>query len=112
MKALLKARSLRNTLIAAAAGSMIAVPTLASAGFSEKSEYRVTFTQENLQSRTGQAGLYGLLKDASRKLCGSSNLKITGSLRASAEVESCYQETLTAAVDRVAHPAIKELHDQ
>ena len=113
MKALLKARSIRNTLISAAAASVMTLPLLASASAinNTDSDVRITYEKTELASTRGQTGLYARLKDASRKICGSSNIRITGSLQNSAVKAQCYNETLTAAVERVGNPEITALHN-
>lgn len=113
MKTLLKARSIRNTLISAAAASVMTLPLLASASVIHKTDsgVRITYEKTELASRRGQKGLYARLKSASRKICGWSNIRITGSVHNSAAKSQCYDETLTAAVERVGNPEITALHN-
>ena len=56
--------------------------------------------------------LYTRLRVLSRDMCGSSDLRITGNVRRSAQVEQCYEETLSAAVRRLDNPEVMELHLQ
>lgn len=113
MKALLKARTLRNTLISAAAASAMTLPLLSSAAIvhNSNSDVRVAYDRTTLVSTRGLGNLYARLKDASRKVCGSSNIRIAGSVHHSAAKSQCYDETLTAAVARLANDEITTLHN-
>lgn len=56
--------------------------------------------------------LYDRLQDQSREVCGPTELRMTGGLKRSRNNENCYQGTLTAAVQRLDHPEVTELHIQ
>lgn len=109
MKTLPNARSIRNTMMAVAAVSAMALPLLASASTSNIS---VAFDKTELESTKGQERLYAKMKNASRKLCGSSNIQVTGSLSTSTANDECFEGTLTAAVQRLDNPAITALHSK
>ncbi len=104
MKTRINARLIRNTLIAITAMSL---PMLASAS---QSNISVSFNKSELQSTQGQERVYQQMKTASRKLCGTSNLHLTGSIEASVGNDECYNGTLTAAVQRLDNEAITALH--
>jgi UrcA family protein len=111
MKALLKTRTIRNTLISAAAASAMALPLITSAGMvNTRQDIRIAYEKAELASAHGQQNLYARLKNASRRICGTSNIRITGSVRNSAETTQCYDDTLTAAVSRLDSPEITALH--
>lgn len=105
----LKARSIRNTLLAIAAVSTLGLPLIASAS---TSNIAISYDKTELESTQGQERIYTKLQVASRKLCGSSDRQISGSLSQSIEVEKCYSGTLTAAVQRLDNDAVTSLHSQ
>ncbi|MFC1777874.1 UrcA family protein [Pseudomonadota bacterium] len=107
MKTTLNTRSILNTLMALAVVSAIALPMMATASTANVS---IAYDKTELESVKGQKHLYAKLKDASLKLCGTSEERITGSLTESVENSECYEGTLTAAVKRLDHPAITALH--
>ena len=109
MKTTPNARSIRNTLMAAVAVSAMTLPLLASASASNIS---VAFDPSELNSAQGQERLYEKMKIASRKLCGSTSIQVTGSLSKSVGNSECYEGTLTAAVQRLNNDAITALHSQ
>ena len=109
MKTTPNARSIRNTLMAAVAVSAMTLPLLASASASNIS---VAFDPSELNSAQGQERLYEKMKIASRKLCGSTSIQVTGSLSKSVGNSECYEGTLTAAVQRLDNDAITALHSQ
>ena len=107
MKAIHKTRSIRNTLMALAAVSAMATPLMTTASTANVS---IAYDKTDLESVKGQKRLYAKLKNASLKLCGSDEERITGSLTGAVENSECYNGTLTAAVKRLDHPAITALH--
>lgn len=100
----IKSQLIRNTLIAVTAMSL---PVLASAS---QSNISVSFNKSELQSTQGQERVYQQMKTASRKLCGTSNVHLTGSVEESVSNDECYDGTLTAAVQRLDNKAITALH--
>ena len=107
MKTTLKTRSIRNTLMALAAVSAIALPMVATAS---TNNVAIAYDKTELESAKGQKRLYAKLKTASLKLCGTSEERITGYLMGSVANSDCYEGTLDAAVERLDHPAITALH--
>ena len=97
----------RNTLLAIAAVSAMTLPLIASAS---SSNIRVTFNQAELETTQGQQRLYEKMKRASQKLCGSSDILLTGSVDRSVGNSECYDGTLTAAVQRLDNDAITAIH--
>ena len=109
MKTLPNARSIRNTMMAVAVVSALVLPLLDSASTSNIS---VAFGKTELDSTQGQERVYAKMKNVSRKLCGSSNIQVTGSLSTSTANDECFEGTLTAAVQRLDNPAITALHSK
>ncbi len=104
MKTRIHSRLIRNTLIAVTA---ITLPMLASAS---QSNISVSFNKSQLENTQGQERVYQQMKTASRKLCGTSNVHLTGSVEESVGNNECYNGTLTAAVKRLDNEAISALH--
>ena len=109
MNSKLNATSIKNTVVTAIAVSMITLPLLASASDNAAG---IFYSDESLKNPTNQEQLYGKLKDASREICGSSNLRLTGSVERVSGNEECYRGTLSAAVQRLDNPAVTDLHQQ
>jgi UrcA family protein len=107
MKNLPKTSAPRTKMLLVTAVTAIALPIFASASVSNIS---VTYEKAELNSLLGQRNVYQRLQDASRKLCGSSNVRETGSLMRSVANEECYEGTLTAAVERLDKDVITALH--
>ena len=109
MKTLPETHSIRNTLMAIVAVSAMALPLISSAS---TANIKVSFDPIELDSARGQERLYEELKDASRKLCGSTDVRMSGSLSQSAKNKKCYSGTLTAVVNRLGNESIIALHSQ
>ena len=107
MKTLLDTRLIRNTLFAFAAVSAMALPFVASAS---NASISISFDRSELDSAHGQERIYDEMKTASRKLCGSTNVRMSGSLSQSAKNEKCYDGTLTAVVQRLNNDSVTALH--
>ena len=113
MKTLPTARTIRNKIILVAAVSAMALPLFASAGNNDTDgAVGIVYNKADLASTTSQADLYARLQAASRKMCGSSNLIVTGSLSRSVGNQECYEGTLTAAVERLDNSEVTALHNQ
>ena len=109
MNSKLSANSVKKTIVSAIAISMITLPLLASAGGNAAG---IFYSKENLKNSTDQEMLYEKLKDTSRDICGSSNLRLTGSVERASGNEECYQGTLNAAVERLGNAEVAKLHLQ
>ena len=103
MKTRITSRLVRNTLIVVTA---MALPMLASAS----PNISVAFVKSELDSSNGQERIYEQMKTASRKLCGSTSIQLTGSVGTTTANSECYTGTLTAAVERLDNDAISALH--
>ena len=108
MNTFFNTRLVRNTLVAFAAVSVLALPV---AVMGSTSNVSIAYDKTELENAKGQKRLYEKLKYASEKLCGSTEERITGSLKGAHANSECYEGTLTAAVKRLDHPAITALHN-
>jgi UrcA family protein len=102
--------TVRHTLLSAAAVAALAFPLFGSASVLDAPDANVQAL--DLSDARDQQALYERLQDQSRKVCGPTNLHVTGSVERSAGNEECYQETLNVAVQRVNNAGIQELHQQ
>jgi UrcA family protein len=103
---------IKKSLLMVAAVSAMAIPLFASATVAKDFARSTTVTYDRSAQGTanGPEALYERLKNASRKMCGSDDLLVTGSIRRVAGNEACYEGTLDAAVKRLADPAVTALH--
>jgi len=107
MKTLPNANYFRTMVLAATAITAISLPFVVSASVKN---IVITYEKAELKSLRGQLNVYQRLQNASRKLCGSSNVRLTGSLLRATANQECYEGTLTAAVERLDNDAITEIH--
>jgi hypothetical protein len=105
-------RPLRKSLLLLGAAAAISLPLIASANVTGKSSagYSLLYTTKQSQVRNDPEAVYIKLQNLTYDLCGSPDLHITGSVRKWAKVEACYEETLTAAVERLDRPEVTKLH--
>mgnify|MGYP006314417571 FL=1 len=103
---------IKNSLLLVAAVSAVAIPLFASAAVESEVERSTTifYDRSAHAAANGPEALYGRLKTASRKMCGSDDLLVTGSIRRVAGNAACYEGTLDAAVKRLDDPAVTALH--
>jgi len=109
MNTKLTAKTIKQAFVSAIAISLMTLPLLASAGDKNSG---IFYTSQDLDNSKQQEILYAKLKEASREICGSSNLQVTGSVERVSANEECYEGTLTAAVNRLNNSKVKELHQQ
>ena len=103
----------KKTLLMAAAISTVAVPLFVSAAIKQDAERKsILYSADAGQVASTPEGLYERLKDQSRKICGSDDLILTGSIERVVGNRSCYEGTLNAAVERLDDPAVKNLHER
>jgi UrcA family protein len=103
---------IKKSLLMVAAVSAVAIPLFASATVESGAERATTIFYDRSAHGTasGPEALYERLKTASRRMCGSDDLLVTGSLRRVAGNEACYEGTLDAAVKRLDDAAVTALH--
>jgi UrcA family protein len=108
------ANSVKRAFVSAIAISLITLPMMASAGSAKTSGDNSDFflNAQNANNTTDQEILYAKLQNESRKVCGSTNLHVTGSVQRAAGNEECYQGTLTSAVKRLDNSGVTALHQK
>jgi UrcA family protein len=106
--------TLTKTLLMTAALAAVAVPMFASAAVKHDAIPKTVILYDLTEDGAAQdpVRLYERLKSASRKMCGSTDLLITGSSRRVAGNKACYEGTLEAAVNRLGDPVVTALHDR
>ena len=111
MKETFQNRPVHNALILAVTVSVLLVAPLASASVSR---HHAGLSKTGLKTLdiNQTEYVYDMLRTASRNICGSSNLSVTGSLERSIANKQCFEGTLDAAVKRLKNPEVSELHRQ
>ena len=111
MKAL---HTVRYAILSTAAIAALSLPIFAGASLLDDptAKARVSVDSLDLNDERDRQELYERLKDQSREICGSTNIRITGSVERSVGNEACYEGTLTAAVERVNNDSLTQLHQQ
>ena len=104
-------KSLLATIVVVALGA----PAIASADNMNEVEdvaIRVSYADLNIENEKGAQSLYGRLKHASKKACDyHGGLFNAGSLNRLTETRRCYQEALSAAVERIDNEMVTNLHN-
>ena len=106
------ARTIRNSIFSLAAVAAVSLPLIASASATGESDANTSLLRSEWAPQVDDSpdALYGKLKSRSQAVCGSSDLHITGDVRRSAQIDECYEGTLTAAVQRLDNPEVEKLH--
>jgi UrcA family protein len=90
------------------------VPIIASAAIKTPAEdersANVSIADLNMLDEQGVEEAYRRLRRASRRVCGSQNLTLAGSLKQRQLNQQCYAETLTNAVQDVSNTKLSQLH--
>jgi UrcA family protein len=108
-----KSLQLKKAVLMTVAVSTVAVPLFVSAAIKQDAERKsILYSADAGQVAGTPEGLYQRLKDQSRKICGSDDLILTGSIERVVGNRSCYEGTLNAAVERLDDPAVKNLHER
>jgi UrcA family protein len=103
------AHTIKKTLLMTAAIAALAVPLFASAGTTDGAT-SICYDRGSADVVRSPERLYERIKAVSRKMCGSTDLFITGSVRRVADHKACYEGTLEAAIQRLDDPAVSTLH--
>lgn len=61
----------------------------------------VSYADLDTSTTDGQESLYHRISNAARKVCGSSDYRITGQLGVAADNEACYRRALNEALSQV-----------
>ena len=112
MNTFLTAQKVRKSILSLGAVAAISLPLIVSAsvGGSNDVNYSLLNAEKPSTVRNDPETTYVKLQNLSQDVCGSADLHITGSLKQSAQVKSCYTGTLSAAVERLDRPEVTQLH--
>lgn len=104
----------RKIMVALTALVIFSIPLVSFAGSTpgpapDASPFKTNLSPEQAND---PEGVYTRLKSRSQKICGSSDLQISGSVQRSRQSKECYEGTLTAAVDRLDNTEVTMLHYQ
>ena len=102
-------KNVRQAFVSAIAISLISLPLLTSAAGNNSGFFG---DKKNQDKTTDYEAIYTELQVASRQVCGSSSLQVTGSVERVVANNECYEGTLTAAVERLNNSKVQELHKQ
>jgi len=106
-------RTVKSLLTTIAIAALV-VPTIASAG--DRSELKgvsmkVLFVNVTAATEKDAKALYRRLKQASKYVCDYRRLNIAGSVGRMADLERCYTDALSAAVDQVDNELVTKIHN-
>ena len=102
-------KNVRQAFVSAIAISLISLPLLTSAAENNSGFFS---DKKNQDKTTDYETIYTELQVASRQVCGSSSLQVTGSVERVVANNECYEGTLTAAVKRLNNSKVQEIHKQ
>ena len=104
----------KKTILMMVAIGTVAIPLFVSAAIKHDAGQTTTVIYAPGVKGAAQTpqDLYKRLKNAARKMCGSNDIVLTGSIERVAGNESCYEGTLDAAVRRLNDPEVNELHER
>lgn len=72
---------------------------------------RVSFADLDLDDPSAQKTLYRRLKSAATRVCGPTQLRLTGSVARLRDNKACYEETMADALHSLDIPAVSALHN-
>lgn len=101
-------------LITTVAIFAISAPAIASTGTDNRLKgqaVKVSYADLNLQKDAGAKVLYRRLQQASKKACGVESFRNAGSLSEAAEMQRCYQSSLTSSVAKVNNALLTKIHE-
>jgi len=103
-----------KSLLTTIAFAVLVVPTMASAG--DRNELKgvsmkVSYADLNVNNEKDAKALYRRLKQASKFVCDYRRLNIAGSVGRMADLERCYTEALSAAVDQIDNELVTKIHN-
>lgn len=103
-----------RTILSIAVAAVLGAPLAVSAVTTQESarSAKILYDRESLESVKEAEALYLQLRNEARRICGSSKIRLTGSLDRAVANEECYEGSLQAAVERVDNPAVTDLHRQ
>ena len=90
--------TMMNTFFAVTVATTLAIPMTAAAKLkTTEAAVSVNFSDLDLSSTEGQEVLEGRLKQAAKSVCGSTNVKIAGSLANARANRACFKAALADA---------------
>ncbi len=101
-------------LITAIAIFAISAPAISAtdAGNELKGKFvKVSYADLNLQKEEGAQVLYRRIKQASKQACGVATLRVAGSVAQKSEMQRCYREALTAAIEELDNAHVTKIHE-
>lgn len=110
----MKESNIVRSLVIAIAVFAISAPAIASSGAGDElsgKSVKVTYADLDLQKEAGVQVFYRRLKNASRQACGVSSRKAIGSLSRMADVQRCYRDALSAAIEKINNPKLSKIHE-
>jgi UrcA family protein len=110
----MKESKIMRGLFATVALIALSAPAVASAtpeGGLKGKAVKVSYGDLNLERQAGAKVLYRRLQQASREVCGVESLKNAGSLSLLSDMKSCYQTSLTVAVEKIASAELTRIHE-
>ena len=106
----MKESKLVKGVVATVAVIAFSLPAIATADELAGRSEKVTYSDLNVEKEEGAISLYRRLQQASKRVCGVESLNNSGSVRLISLQQSCYRETLDAAVAKIDNAALTDLH--
>lgn len=73
---------------------------------------RVSFADLDLDEPSAQKTLYRRLKSAATRVCGPTQIRLTGSVARVQANKACFEESMVNALNSLDIPAVSALHDR
>ncbi len=111
---MMKESKLFKSLLTVVVIVALGVPTLASAG--DRNELKgvsmkVSYADLDVNDEKDAKSLYRRLKQASRYVCDYRRLNVAGSVGRMADLDRCYREALSAAVEQIDNELVTKIHN-
>jgi UrcA family protein len=111
----MKESTLKKLHVAASVALVFSAPIVANAAHSSTSAndsgIRVSYSDLNLDSKSGIELLYKRLQNASNKACIAGPYQQKGSLREAVEARACFNRVLTRSVAKVGNDELTAVHE-
>lgn len=110
----MKESKLLKSVVTATAVLVLSLPAVASAGPDSElkgKSVKVSYADLNLEKEAGAKVLYRRLQQASKQACGVESLQVAGSVRLITEMNRCYRDTLSAAVQEINSSELTRIHE-
>ena len=111
----MKESTLKKLQVAASLALVFSAPIVANAAHSglsaNESGIRVSYSDLNLDSKSGVELLYKRLQNASNKACLTGPYQQKASVREAVNARTCYNDVLTRSVAKVANDDLTAVHE-